>query len=232
VTEQRFHRGAWTEVDDLLVHELRDPMNLIAMNLISFHLARARGLTWDAPWQPADPQFESFATIAMKDIADALALHVRGDVAEAVDAALSAVEHSRTHPGGGECFIQAVALAVELALEVDDATAHDRLVAVGDGLLPLLARGHLARFAGRWAMRHDGDPPEVEEQLRLAVDHYDRWGSRVFGARAAADLGIWLVTQGRSDEGEPLLEAARSTFSDVGAAAWVAELEQAASTVG
>jgi hypothetical protein len=68
---------------------------------------------------------------------------------------------------------------------------------------------------------------EVEEQYTTALREYDAWGSPVYVARAQAAYGTWLSRQGRIEEAEPLLGAARETYDALGAVAWLAELEGA-----
>lgn len=81
------------------------------------------------------------------------------------------------------------------------------------------------RGAGR------GTPDEeVARHHESAIAGYDAWGSPVFEARARAAYGTWLSKHGRPDEAEPLLSAARATYAELGAVAWLAELEQALAT--
>ncbi len=53
----------------------------------------------------------------------------------------------------------------------------------------------------------------------------DAWRSAPTAARARADLGAWLVHEGRIAEAEPLLAAARETFERLGARRWSAQLD-------
>ena len=51
------------------------------------------------------------------------------------------------------------------------------------------------------------------------------WRSTPTARRARAELGTWLVHQGRVAEAEPLLAAARETFDRLGARRWTAQLD-------
>jgi hypothetical protein len=46
------------------------------------------------------------------------------------------------------------------------------------------------------------------------------------GAHAQEDPGRYLLSQGRREEGERLLEAAGQTYTELGATTWLARLEQ------
>lgn len=72
----------------------------------------------------------------------------------------------------------------------------------------------------------DGSPPElVESTLRVAIQGFDAWGAMPYRARTEAELGSWLIRQGRPDEATPLLESARAGFAELGATAWLEQLE-------
>jgi hypothetical protein len=93
---------------------------------------------------------------------------------------------------------------------------------------PAGLRGHLALWAALAAppdVTEDEVEVEVEKQYTTALREYDDWGSPVYLARARAAYGAWLSRQGRIEEAEPLLAAARATYDALGAVAWLAELE-------
>jgi tetratricopeptide (TPR) repeat protein len=95
---------------------------------------------------------------------------------------------------------------------------------------PAGLRGHLALWAALAAppdVTEDDVEVEVEKQYTTALREYDHWGSPVYLARARAAYGAWLSRQGRIEEAEPLLAAARATYDALGAVAWLAELEGA-----
>jgi hypothetical protein len=91
---------------------------------------------------------------------------------------------------------------------------------------PAGLRGSVALWAAL-AAPPDVTDAEVEEQYTTALREYDAWGSPVYVARAQAAYGTWLSRQGRIEEAEPLLGAARETYDALGAVAWLAELEGA-----
>jgi len=57
------------------------------------------------------------------------------------------------------------------------------------------------------------------------------FGAVLEKARAQAELGRWLIGQDRALDAEPLLAAARTTFTEIGAAGWLAKLDAWQETV-
>ena len=66
---------------------------------------------------------------------------------------------------------------------------------------------------------------ETDELFRSAIASYDAWGSPVYAARARGGYGAWLAECGRTDEASGLLDAARTTFTELGATTWLAALD-------
>jgi tetratricopeptide (TPR) repeat protein len=97
--------------------------------------------------------------------------------------------------------------------------AAELLATVADappGLVPPFLRAHLSRFRGRLRAasgRHDG----VEQDLRAAVAELGALGYPYWRAVAQADLGEWLLGQGREDEARPLLDEAATNLRNLGA---------------
>ena len=165
----------------------------------------------------------------------ALMLRVDGDLAAAIETALEGLDRSLAATGLGESFEMLWRLAADMVLEADAVAAHDRLIAMvtTDDVVPVAVQGHLAHFTALWAVRHDDeDHASVEGGLRAAMDRYQRVGSRLLETRCAADLGAWLSRKGRMDEATPLLEQARAVFEEIGASAWLAQLDESSVAVG
>jgi hypothetical protein len=117
---------------------------------------------------------------------------------------------------------------MDLAIANDDLVTARRLLAIVDEdeqrlRVPPAVRGHRDRFAGLLA--RESDPEDVEGLLRSALDAFTTWGSQHYRARAAGELGAWLVQSGRTDEGAQLLEEARTTLTALGAGAWLSAFE-------
>jgi hypothetical protein len=69
------------------------------------------------------------------------------------------------------------------------------------------------------------DPAAVEADLRAGIDGLDRFGAAPDRVRGQATPGLGLLRHGRTAEAAPLPHAARATFGEVRAAAWLQELE-------
>jgi hypothetical protein len=70
------------------------------------------------------------------------------------------------------------------------------------------------------------DPAAVEGDLRAGIQVLSKSGVAVWRAWAEEDLGRFLLDQGRTEEGQMLLKSARETFDRIGAAAWVARVDE------
>ena len=142
-----------------------------------------------------------------------------GDPSLALRRAVEATVAFSDWSGLTDDFSHAFALAVELALGLDEPMTVQRLLDVVDSVdsaVPLSVTAHRARAAGLVAMRQPNpDEGAVEKLLRQAVDLYRQWGAPMFLALAQADLATWLVRQGRSEEAVPLLDAARERLAEL-----------------
>jgi class 3 adenylate cyclase/tetratricopeptide (TPR) repeat protein len=234
LAEVQLQRGVWSEVDDLLAEEYRDPVNLIGASVLRWIVCNARGLRWERPWELGDTQFETLTSVEWRrEIPEALMAREDGDLARAIGLALEGLERSLAATGLGESFEFFWSLAADMVLEAEDEAGCNRLLSLitTDDLVPTSLQGHRARFVGLWGSRHEAEW-NVEEQLRIALDCYERWGSRVLVGRTAADLGVWLLGEGRGAEAEPLLAQARSLFDEIDARGWREQMEQSLLAVG
>ena len=71
------------------------------------------------------------------------------------------------------------------------------------------------------------EPAAIEADLLNAIDLLGAFGAVPDRARAQATLGTWLTRQGRPTDAAPHLAAARDTFEQLRAAAWLRELDEA-----
>ena len=226
--------GRWSELDDLL----SDASALLSSNLWpvarvpQLLVAAARG----APTEDLDASVESLTSddpgeAGWLQFADAVHELVDGDRKRALDEMVVAVRSMYAVSTVFDDFPHVWPIAVQLALELGEAEMVTELLSLVDDFIgvgtPLSVRAHRRRFAGLVAMTDGSDPAIVERALREAIDDFDRWGSAQYRARTQADLGRWLVAQDRAPAAEPLLAAARSTYAEMGATAWLAALEGA-----
>jgi tetratricopeptide (TPR) repeat protein len=69
------------------------------------------------------------------------------------------------------------------------------------------------------------EPAAIESDLLAAITALGEFGAVPDHARAHATLGRWLTGQGRAGDAEPHLEAARTVYEQLGATAWLREVE-------
>lgn len=65
----------------------------------------------------------------------------------------------------------------------------------------------------------------MTRELTAAIAALDAYGAVPDRARTQEELGAWLRSAGREDEAAPLLDAARATYAELGAWAWLAHLD-------
>jgi hypothetical protein len=120
-------------------------------------------------------------------------------------------------------------IATETLLVAGDTEAMAELVAVVEAersRMPRSVRGELRRLKALLATAQ-GDDAAAERLLRGAIDDVAAWGSPVLTARYGAELAGCLVRQGRPEEAEPYVTAARASYEGLGAQAWLRQLEAA-----
>jgi tetratricopeptide (TPR) repeat protein len=128
------------------------------------------------------------------------------------------------------------ASAVGWLIEVQDyAGARDLLRPVADvpptRLSPLLT-AQLPRLRGTIEALDPAakaDPAVIEQDLLDGITLLDSFGAVPDRARAQAALGVWLTRHGRAADAAPHLTAARETFTELRATAWLRELDSAVS---
>jgi hypothetical protein len=166
------------------------------------------------------------------------AMHARvcGDTAALVGACRRTVELAYKYIGLDDDFPNLWSLSVGWLIDVQDfAGARELLRPVTDVAptrwSPLLA-AQLARLRGTIEAldpASDAAPAEIEKDLLTGIAALDDVGAKPDRARAQATLGVWLTRLGRSAEAAPYLAAARTTFNDLRATAWLRELDSALS---
>ena len=84
---------------------------------------------------------------------------------------------------------------------------------------------HLLRFRGLLSAARGGDHRETEALLRAGIDALGTFGAVGHCAHAQQELARWLVDQHRVDDAQPLIAAARATYTQMGAAGWLAKVD-------
>ena len=113
---------------------------------------------------------------------------------------------------------------LEAAFELGDDAKAVELLALVDDLLPGELTPSLealrARFRARLAARR-GEHADVEPGFRRAETLYADHGVLFRLAVVRLEHAEWLAGQGRGEEAQPLLVAAREAFAELGAAPWL-----------
>ncbi len=158
-----------------------------------------------------------------------LLAHLDGDLATAAAAGAASVEAARQLSGLDDDFPLLWPPAVLASLDaglLDQAEQQIQLVAnAPTGLLSPLLRAQLPRLQGLLIIAHCGDP---EPLLREAINALKVFGAIPECARTQHALADWLTTQGRDTDAQPLYTAARATYQDLGAQAWLQQLDHTA----
>jgi class 3 adenylate cyclase/tetratricopeptide (TPR) repeat protein len=166
----------------------------------------------------------------------ALHARVRGDSATLVASCRRLVELANKYSALDDDFPHLWSHAVGWTVEAQDfAGARELLRPVSDvsptRWNPLLA-AELPRLRGTIEAIDPAStvhPTVIEKDLRDGIAALDEFGAAPDRARAQATLGLWLTQQGRSADATPHLAAARATFTDLRATAWLRDLDAALS---
>jgi hypothetical protein len=236
--------GQWDELTTLPDHPLlhgRSPVQVLDALCAVWPavVAHARGIEIDLS------EYDSLATqpdVGSGDTIDTMfflavrALHGRasGDREVVVQACHRLVELALKHVQFEDDFPHLWTLASDLLLDVHAlGDARELLRPVEDvpatRLSPLLA-AELARVRGTIEVldpSSSADPETIEGHLLDAIAKLDAVGAMPDKARAQATLGTWLWRSGRSVDAAPQLDAARTAFTELQAAAWLKELDDA-----
>jgi class 3 adenylate cyclase/tetratricopeptide (TPR) repeat protein len=238
------HLGRWDELAVLSDRPLLQDLEPAApeealLNFMLAQVALARGDALDRPtlerlaanWQPG--KLESIDDLLFVACGAALALDA-GDKPTLVQLCKELVRIAYQGIGLEDDFPVSWIRALDWTIEVGDLDAARELLSyVADvprtRLNPMLA-AQLPRLRGTIEALDPNSaagPDAIEQDLRDAIEALDGLGVAPDRARAQATLGRWLIGQGRRAEAEPQLAAARQTFTDLRANAWLRGLDDA-----
>lgn len=165
------------------------------------------------------------ATRLDMEVAHALA---EGDAHRAAALAEESLPHLIAYMGIDDDFVTLWPPLVEAALAAGEVAVTERLLAPVEtapaSLVSPGVRAHWLRLRGRFGALRGDDPETVEADLRAGIAELDAYGAVGYRARAQEELGHWLISQGRGGEATSLLNAARVTYQEIGAAGWLAGL--------
>ncbi|MGA9345188.1 MAG: adenylate/guanylate cyclase domain-containing protein [Nocardioidaceae bacterium] len=222
--------GEWDELPALLKHREDEAFQIglrVVLAVIECWIAEARGPDHPLPEMPPLTEGnDNQSDLAWFEAGLVSHLVRSGSHAEAADHSEAVVEHALRFSGLGDDFIHLWPPAVRATLAAGQferaAELMRPVVEAPDGLKREALTAHCAHLSGVLASAR-GNHAEVESSLSAAVKGFETYGSVPLTARARADLGRWLMDQGRPEEAEPLLEQARAAFVQLGADGWLRE---------
>ena len=152
--------------------------------------------------------------------------------AQARGAALDAATELHSSMGIGEEFCTAYGVLTDAlaSLPGPDHEGFTRLLDIVPedtrARLPLALRGHARRAAAIRDLHRDGATAEVAAGLEAAVTAYREWGGILYERRTQADLVAVLDGLDRHDEAAALRRQVREFYTEIGAHAWLADLDR------
>ena len=166
------------------------------------------------------------AWITGEDVTRALAF---GDTAMAARLAGESMAHLSAAFSLDDDFYALWPRLVLAALAADDVDLAQRLLDPVTTELPARVPAGVAaqlhRLRGLLGAARGDDPQLVETELRAGIAALAAFGAVGFRGQAQEELARWLVGQHQSDEAAPLIEAARTTYVEIGARGWLARLD-------
>jgi tetratricopeptide (TPR) repeat protein len=155
---------------------------------------------------------------------------VSGDLRAAAEPAATALQHLMAGVGMDDDFPLLWPPLVLAALAAGDVSLAEQLLepveAAADGSLSPAVVAQQRRLRGLVGVARGDEPAAVEADLRDGVRLLGDFGWLTALGPAQEELGRWLAEQGRTDEADEMLAAARATYEQIGATGWLARLEQ------
>ena len=188
----------------------------------------------DATGQPLPPDdiemhTDSRLELAWRANTEIARLLSSGDPTTAVGLVTEAMHHLVAASGVDDDFLVLWPPLVEAALVAGNVTLAERLLEpVADalpGLLSPAVSAHWHYLRGRVSAARGDDPDLAEIEMRAGIDALESFGAIGYRARAQEELARWLVEQHRATEAEALFDAARATYTEIGATGWIAKLD-------
>jgi class 3 adenylate cyclase/tetratricopeptide (TPR) repeat protein len=220
--------GRWDELDTLLAGARALWESSFSQTAVYAGTLAAldRGIPVPTPPDNRAPSGDGPSDRAWDLLESASLAMAAGDLVRACSDATEAATTVHEVSGTSDDFVWMYGLAGSLAVELGDQETMVALVnliedpeRLGPG-----TRGSYLRL--RAMTLRDSEPDAVESLLREAAESYEAWNSPLWRARALADLGVWMDRRGESERAAAALEAARSTYEELGANGLLAALDQ------
>jgi class 3 adenylate cyclase/tetratricopeptide (TPR) repeat protein len=213
------------EADELRAsrHARGEAVNVGIVHCERGALDAAQTILDEQAWQREAEQPEHTVNFAH---VEARLLRARGRPAEAL-AVAEAGAAMRGELGVGakgikHCFVE----ALEAALELGDDEKAAELLATLDALRPGEVTPSVEAQRSRFHARLGDRDPEAD--LRAAETVFAHQGLLFCDAVTRLEHAEWVIAQDRTDEAQPLLAAARSTFDELEATPWLERVDRLA----
>ncbi len=221
--------GDWDEATALAALDEVTTFMGLNVDILQRLMASARVMEWPAVADAVGSDPESVtdqAWLAEYDLDRALEAHAAGlpeAPALALDCAHRAYEITTS---ADEFFIVWLHAAEIVRAQADTESIARVLTYVDDekGPWPRAVRAQRSRLQAVAGAAGSMAPEQVEEAFQDALTNAREWGSALYEAHVCADLGVWLMHQGRGTEGADALARARDFYERIGAQRWLEEL--------
>lgn len=213
--------GEWEESRAIATESGVATLMTFESDLLLRVMAHARGEEWPAVAETAtdDPDsIEHGGSLAMYT----LDLALEAAVAQRPEAVTLALDCLRAASSIDEIWITWLLAADIVRVHGDDEAVAQMLDFVEARVdpLPTCVRAQRARLRAVAGMNGSLTPEAIEAAFHDGLDAARQWGSPVYRAHIAADLGRWLRDQGRDQEGAELLEDAQTVYGHLDARGW------------
>jgi class 3 adenylate cyclase len=181
------------------------------------------------PRPEIDSDTDSGAELAWRDTTRLTAATAAGDHAEAARIAVESFDRLVRGMGIDDDFMVLWPPIVRAALADDDPDLAGRLLApvaaAQPGQVSPAVAAQWRRLNGLVGAARGEDPAFVESEFRAGIDALEAFGAIGYRAQAQEELANWLINQSRPSDAAPLLDAARATYIEIGAAGWLTRLD-------
>ncbi len=197
--------------------------------LIGTWLADAQGGPTPARAVDFDDATDDENVLAWRASADITLALAAEDPATAARIASASIDHILAAMGLEDDFMFLWPPLVLAALAANDTDLAQQLLepvaTAQPGRVAPAVAAQWHRLRGLVAAARGDDPLSVEADLRAGIAALEAFGAVGYRARAQEELAHWLLDQNRPSDAEQLIEQARATYTDIGAAGWLTQLD-------
>ena len=206
-----------------------DPNIRATLRTIEVWFADATGQPIPEPGQDYSPTTDDESLLAWQDSADLTRALDRQDWEGVAGLAAESIERLLAAFRIDDDFCILWPPLILAAVAADDLDLAERLLApveeARQGKVSPAVAAQWHRLRGVVSAARGDDSEFAETEMRAGIAALDAFGARGYRAQAQEKLAHWLVDQHRPDDAQPLVDAARATYTDIGATGWLAKLD-------